>query len=289
MTKKATNTKVQIQQLKDRGMILEDESKVKECLLDIGYYRLGFYWNPFEKDVEHNFVEGTSFSDVIRLYYLDVDLRNILLKYINRIEINFRTKVVYYVSNKYKDSPTWFVDPKVVNDNCIDYIEKVYTEKFKKDNKTIKKHHSKYINDKYAPVWKTFEFFTFGTILNIFKNIHDKEIKERIASEFGILNLSKFINLMETVVLVRNNCAHGDVLFDFNTPKGISVIPTITFNNNDRSSLDSCIKVISYLLGNISNNRKSELDSSIDELFESFEENEIIKKIITDKINYVFR
>jgi abortive infection bacteriophage resistance protein len=56
MSKKATNTKIQIQQLKDRGMIFEDEAKVKECLLDIGYYRLGFYWNPFEKDDEHNFI-----------------------------------------------------------------------------------------------------------------------------------------------------------------------------------------------------------------------------------------
>lgn len=94
MGKTATNTIKQIQNLKDRGMVLDfEESKIKEFLLDIGYYRLGFYWNPFEKDEDHNFIEGTKFSTVIKLYYMDVDLRNILSRYINRIEINFRTKL----------------------------------------------------------------------------------------------------------------------------------------------------------------------------------------------------
>lgn len=116
MGKIATNTNTQIQNLKDRGMILDyEESKIKEFLLDIGYYRLGFYWNPFEIDIEHNFKEGTTFSNVIKLYYLDVDLRNTLAKYINRIEINFRTKLVYYTSNIHKDSPTWFIDTTVLD------------------------------------------------------------------------------------------------------------------------------------------------------------------------------
>lgn len=96
----ATNTIEQIACLKKRGMVLDyEESKIKEYLLDIGYYRLGFYWHPFEIDKNHNFKESTKFSDVIKLYYFDVDLRNLLLKYTSRIEINFRTKVVYYMSN----------------------------------------------------------------------------------------------------------------------------------------------------------------------------------------------
>jgi abortive infection bacteriophage resistance protein len=49
-------------------------------LLDIGYYRLGFYWHPFEINASHQFQEGTLFSNAVTLYYLDVDLRNLLLK-----------------------------------------------------------------------------------------------------------------------------------------------------------------------------------------------------------------
>ena len=286
MGQKSTNTIEQIKLLKTRGMILDfEEKKIKEFLLDIGYYRLGFYWTPFEIDKSHNFKKGTKFSDIIKLYYLDVDLRNILAKYINRIEINFRTKLVYYVSNKYKDSPTWFADQAIVNNSIIDNLPKFYNGKFIKLNKPIKKHHDKYINHKYAPAWKTLEFFTFGTILNIYRNLKDDNIKTRISESFGIKNIKKFINLIETIILIRNSCAHGDVLFDFNTPKGISVLPQIDLNN-DRNSMYSCIKVIYYFLGTISDNRKVEMQNRITEIFESFDDNENIKGIIKNSIKY---
>ena len=77
----ATNYKEQIQRLQERGMCFDwDEKKVKDVLLHIGYYRLGFYWHPFSIDKEHNLVPDTKFSDVVALYYLDVDLRNILMR-----------------------------------------------------------------------------------------------------------------------------------------------------------------------------------------------------------------
>ncbi|MFD2600752.1 Abi family protein [Flavobacterium suzhouense] len=289
MGKTATNVVNQIQILRDRGMDLDlPEEKIKEILLDIGYYRLGFYWNPFEKNKNHEFSEGTKFSDAVKLYYLDVDLRNILLKYINRIEINFRTKVVYYVSNKYKNAPTWFIDPKIMNTDFIKSINEYYNPKFIKNNRTIQLHHRNNINDKYAPAWKTLEFFTFGAILKIFKSLNEEDVKKRIAGEYKVLNLNKFINLMDTIVFVRNTCAHGGVLFDFQIPQGIAILPGIVFNNNNRHSLDSSIKIISYILNSVSESRRLEMEEFINELFKSHCENEVIKNIIETKIGYRF-
>lgn len=103
MGTKATTVEEQIALLTGRGMVIDiDIEKAKEILLDIGYYRLGFYWNCFELDNAHNLIPGTKFSDVVSLYYLDVDLRELLLKYIYRIEVHFRTQIVYFVSNAYK-------------------------------------------------------------------------------------------------------------------------------------------------------------------------------------------
>ena len=48
MGEKATTVEKQINLLKDRGMTITDIEKAKEVLLDIGYYRLGFYWFPYE-------------------------------------------------------------------------------------------------------------------------------------------------------------------------------------------------------------------------------------------------
>lgn len=46
--KKALNIDQQIAKLKSHGMEFDNEEKAKEILLDIGYYRLGFYSFPFE-------------------------------------------------------------------------------------------------------------------------------------------------------------------------------------------------------------------------------------------------
>ena len=285
----ATSFNEQIALLEKRGMTIDMEpNKVKEILLDIGYYRLGFYWHPFVIDENHNLFHGIKFSDIVNLYYLDVDLRNILTKYLNRIEINFRTNIVYYVSNKFKLSPTWFIDPKIVSQDFINDIDKYYSSDFKKSNKPIKKHHQKYLNDKYAPAWKTLEFFSFGIILKIFKNLKNGEIKERISKNFGVLNVNKFTNFIDTLVLLRNNCAHSDVLFDFQTPLGISSIPEINYNNRDRHSLDSTIRVLIFILGKISVNRRNELIEEIESKFGEHKKNSIIKKIIETKINYSF-
>lgn len=43
MGRQATNVDRQIELLKGSGMLIEDEENAKECLLDIGYYRLGFW------------------------------------------------------------------------------------------------------------------------------------------------------------------------------------------------------------------------------------------------------
>ena len=47
MIKVAIDVDEQIRLLRQRGMIIDNEDKAKEVLLDVGYYRLGFYWFPF--------------------------------------------------------------------------------------------------------------------------------------------------------------------------------------------------------------------------------------------------
>lgn len=84
--KYATTIEQQIQKLNDRGLIIADEEKAKEVLLDIGYYRFGSYLFPFElaypskKDRSHRLKTQTRFEDALDLYYFDSDLRMLLIR-----------------------------------------------------------------------------------------------------------------------------------------------------------------------------------------------------------------
>lgn len=288
MGKIATTVEDQVAKLVGRGMVMDlGEDKAKEILLDIGYYRLGFYWNPFEIDEDHNLEQGTKFSDVVNLYYLDVDLKNILNKAINRIEINFKTQLIYFASIKYDQNPTWFADRRIIARAYVEKFPEYYTRKFKSDNKPIKKHHAKYPNDIYAPAWKTLEFLTFGSVITLYKSISNKSLKEEISNRYGIRRVEVFENFLLTILFVRNICAHSDLLFDANTAMEIKTTPLITFNNNNRHCLDSSIKVILYFLKEISVTRYGMIEKEIDDLFSEFDNNEIIKKVITEKIGYI--
>jgi abortive infection bacteriophage resistance protein len=284
MGKYASDIEGQIRLLQARGMKFEslyDIEKAKEVLMDIGYYRLGFYWQPFEVDNHPIFRSGLTFKDVVDLYYLDSDLRELLFKAIKRIEINFRTQLVYQVSNIYASNAHWYVDPEIVLDKFVQNFKKnYYTAQFIRSNKAIKKHHAKYPADRYAPAWKTLEYLTFGSIEILFKSILDEDVKMSIALRYGINRLDIFFNYLNTIVFIRNICAHNEVLFDSNTAQGIKLTSLISISKDDRHSLYGSIQVILYFLGQISHNRKVELEVQMKELLSKYTDHGLIRGVI---------
>ncbi|WP_294558411.1 Abi family protein [uncultured Bacteroides sp.] len=284
--KKATTIDDQIAILRERGIIISNEEKAKENLLDIGYFRLGFYCFPFEKDYpskdnrKHIYNKDTLFEDIVQLYYFDCDFRNLLMKYINRIEINFRTYLTYFVSNKYIDSPTWFADPAIMNTLYANTFEtKVYDETFKA-TPIIKRHHQHHINDKFAPAWKTIEFMTFGSILKLYSNLRSDIIKSQIAKYYGIKSVNVFLNYMETIKVIRNTCAHGGVLFDISLPLSIKNGPAGILDNNQKNNLKGAILVITYILQQISKNRSNDMETQIFQLLTRNKSRKPVKEII---------
>ena len=287
MGKSATTLEEQIEKLKSRNMLMDlGEDKAKEILLDIGYYRLGFYWNPFEIDKEHNLKEGTKFSDVVKLYYLDTDLKHILSKALNRIEINFKTQLIYHISNYYDKNPTWFADKKIVSSQFVRGFPYIYNEKFIQNNKPIKNHHSKHKNDIYAPAWKTLEYLTFGSVIKLYLSLYNQDLQRKISEHYGIKSLGVFENYLTTILFIRNICAHSDLLFDSHTPLGIKSTPIVKIDREKRHSLSSSIRIICYFLEKISVNRCKEITESVDLLFNEFSENKAIRGIINSKIGY---
>ena len=195
-------------------MSINDKERAVDILLDKGYYRLGFYWFPMEKSYpskerrNHNFKDGASFDKSVRLYEFDKELRNILSYYIHDIEVNLRTKVIYYVSNEYKNDPVWFVNNDIVMGTFIDYFIIKYNDDIKK-NDVISRHHTNHPDHQYAPAWKTLEYISFGDLIRLIDNLKDSDLKKKIYNQYGLSEDKTFANYIDVVRKMRNNCAHG--------------------------------------------------------------------------------
>ena len=280
MARKARSVKEQIELLKKRGMIFDDEDKAEQILEDVGYYRLGFYWYYFQKDLKkHLFQENTYFSTVIDLYYIDVDLRFLLIKVLSRIEINLRT---HTVSNHYKNNPFWFADKRIMKNQFVDTLDDFYTD-IKKKNKVISEHHRKYPNDKYAPAWKTLEFMTLGSLYTLFISLKEKNVKEEIASKYKIKSVKIFDNYFKVIFNIRNICSHTRVLYDLNHYIAVTEKGIIPIQRNEKNSLNAYIEVISYFLQKISTNRAKEFQDNLKEIFLRCSDNKDIMKILKNK------
>lgn len=263
----------QIEVLESLGMKISDRSKAEEILGDIGYYRLGFYWFPFEKSYpvkvnrSHVFKEDTSFDTVVRLYYFDYDLRHLLMKYISRIEIHLRTLLVNTMAARCSKYPEWFSNDRIVAASYTQSFDKIYERV--KLSPYIRAHHHNH-KCRYAPARKTLEYMTFGEIIDLIDAINDVRIRLCIANAFGIRSLKTFDSYLHTVKRIRNRCAHGGVLFDYaaSTPL-IEKGPVDLSNVYDRSNLNGAINVILFLLGNVSINRQIGLKAELNALLEA--------------------
>ena len=286
MGRKAITLDEQIKLLSERGMIISNVEKAKEVLDDVGYYRLGYYWFPFEKSYPnknnrtHEFVPETKFDSAVKLYYFDFYLRSLLLRALSRIEISFRTKVIYMVSNEYVDIPSWFADNSVVSNKQVKHYEDGGYKAIRDKNATLRLHHSHYPDDEYAPAWKTIEYMTLGEVFHLFKTIRDENIKKKIATEFGIRTLVTLESYLEVIKNIRNVCAHSNVLYDFTPEKSIRKGPAMMKGIADNQTLNGAVRVILYMLKQISNKRYLELLKEIDELITKYGVNEDVRNIL---------
>ena len=261
--KKATFIHEQIALLQSRGMVITDTIKAEEILLDVGYYRFGFYAFPFEVSPNeqhrtHQYKSGTDFNQIVDLYYFDHDLRHILMRYISRIEVNIRTFITYTVSNHYKNDPTWFVNQRIVSQKFRqEFEQKIYSTL--RQNPCIANHHRRYTNDRYAPAWKTLEFMTLGSIITLYESLQDQNLKLKIAQHYGLNTIRLFENYLQTLKVIRNACAHGNHIFDLRLIKAVKKGPLQHFEAEHRHDIYAVLLVILYFLHHISENREQEL------------------------------
>lgn len=86
--------------LESRGMTFIDKAKAEQILAHINYYRLSGYWYPFRQMMldssrSDNFIQDTTFENVLNIYLFDKQLRLLCLRALESIEMSVRTNIAY--------------------------------------------------------------------------------------------------------------------------------------------------------------------------------------------------
>ena len=198
-----------INQLKERGLIIQNEKLAAKYLGHISYYRLAGYWWPMQEDkINHKFKANSKFEDVISLYNFDHDLRILLFDVIEKIEISLRTKLIYHLSHEF--GPWWFQNTELFTDTqaLIQTLASIQEEIDRSKDTFIKEHKKKYKDDlRFPPAWKTLELTSLGALSKLYGNLKNHiKSKDTIAAELGAVNHTYLPSWLQTIARITVDC-----------------------------------------------------------------------------------
>jgi len=216
--KKILSFDKQIDQLRERNLIIEDVETAKKFLKNISYFRLQGFWWEFQIDKDnHKFKPNTTFENVIELYTFDRKLRLVIFDALERIEIALRTKMIYYLSIE-KDQ-WWFEDKNIFfSENFfLESLEEIDKELGRTKEIFIESHYAKYGNENRPPAYKTLEVLSFGCLSKLYSNLKNEiDAKDRIAREFNLPNYNFLKSWLQCFNTIRNIIAHHSRLWNRN-------------------------------------------------------------------------
>lgn len=272
-SKEALTFKDQLDQLKSRGLVIEDEKYAIHCLTHINYYRLSAYMYPFLADKEnHIFKVGITFNNVLDIYNFDRELRLLLLGAIERIEVSFRTNIIYILSHKY--GPFWICNKDLFynKENYDKDFQRLKDELSRSDEKFLKHYYLKYSED-VPPAWISLETASLGLLSLFYKNLKSNKDLKEIANRYGH-NHKVFISWFHSLTYIRNLCAHHSRIWNRELaiqPIKPRSIGGVWLNDQEGVSNDRIfiiIAVIVYLLNIV--NPTSHFKKKLNDLFERY-------------------
>lgn len=221
----------QIEILKNKGLIINDEPKTKEILFRENYFFISGYRHLFMKCFKDNtFIKGTTFEELYATFQFDRNLRNIMFKHLLIIENNIKSIFSYTLSKKYGYKEKDYLNPKNFTQDKLK-VRQVYDvlNKMKRQIRVNGKQHAATMhylsNYGYIPMWILVKVLSFGIISELY-NILKVEDQIAIAEIYNLdpESLSIYLSLLANF---RNLCAHEDILYDHRTQR---VIPDTRYH-----------------------------------------------------------
>ena len=219
--KEPSTVTTQIEKLQSRGLVINDTQKAAHYLSNISYYRLRAYTFPFQDNDAENqpFIKKISFEEIINLYVFDRQLRLLIFNAIEKIEISFRTQIIYQYALVHGSH--WHLKPELYN-NSVYFAEQIASleKEIDRSNETFIKHYkNKYTKPSSPPSWMSLEVSSMGLLSKLFKNLKKDAVKTNVANYYGLKDVDLFSNWMFCLSILRNTCAHHGRVWNRRLPE----------------------------------------------------------------------
>lgn len=202
----------QIEKLRERGCIVEDEEFAKETLTDINYFRLAHYFSLFLEE-NGKYREGTKFRQVMRVYDFDRRLRNLIIEVLEEIEIALRAHCSNFHAIKYGAAG-------YLNADNFSHVHKhsVFLQRIQRlidtnrDSEMVQHYLKKHGGE--FPLWVIMELFSFGGVSQFYSDLKPQDKMEISKTYYGLSSGTLELKL-RMMTDFRNHCAHYHRLYDW--------------------------------------------------------------------------
>ena len=237
-TKPWLSLEQQVEQLKRRGVYVEDRDRAVALLTTVGYYRLTGYLYPFRRSERHDdgrgrpgtrvlsdYRPGTTLDHAAEIIDFDRQLRMLVMEGLERLEIAARMRIGYVLGRSSPfahDDPATFTETFTtgrVDDGTgapmpsphASWLERVEERRAKSDEPFVAHFRDKY-NDQ-VPIWVLTEILELGQLSVLYRGLRQQEAVE-IATAFGAPTKKIMVSWLSSLNYVRNVAAHHARLFN---------------------------------------------------------------------------
>lgn len=256
-SKPPLNIPDQLQQLRDRGLLVGSDDLALNALGLIGYYRLSAYWLFFEEPPapgetrSHRFKPDSSFEQVIELYDKDRLIRLLAIDAIERIEIAARSAWVQELSIKH--GPHCYLDPQLFkSDFNHDEQIKQLRGQLQQSNEIFVIHYQQtYSEPELPPIWAMTELISLGT-LRTWIAATELDSKTKVARSMGMPSAQVLNSVLHSLNLLRNISAHHGRLWNRlmvkRLPKIKKIQDLLVMEEADGEGVQPSKKLYNYLV-----------------------------------------
>lgn len=203
-------------QMQAHNLAVHDKSKAIDMLQKVSYYRLSGYLLQFRVSENDSDLQNVSFEDLAAIYGFDSELRSLLRKYIEIIEVYYRTQIAHWFSLARCIAPPH--DQHYDENNF--YRKQHYREvmeKYQQDKRDyygdslVMLHHDAQYGG-HEPLWVITEILSFSNVSKLYSSMCDSD-REKIAKEVGTSS-DMLSSHLHCLTILRNKCAHAARLYN---------------------------------------------------------------------------